>query len=463
MADNNRIFVEAPIIVVERVSSGAQEKASILAFPDEKQQDLQYIRSILVSAGTNKNGAHFLPSEMLKAHNTVVNKAIDIEHEESKVIGHIYECAFLHKNGDSFDPMAIIKEYEAAGRNLDENLDTDIAVAGVIHKMRFPEIADEISAGEWKVSMECYFRDFDIRIGNSIISRNEAMALGYDPDLLVRGFVKLKAGSKELGMHHVARVLRDITFSGMGIVKNPANPHSIILETAAHKEAMEKNTIEVDLERIDNLRGHKLEISSKGETQVVENEEKSDNLVKATPFSGDACADALYIEVDKETGGIKRILSSNKEEGAIRFSGPGVKGPGTMSSWPDDICKSFKKRHTKFNALDQSEAQVLHEHWCALFEEGCPVIGASAKAPECLRNTKNQVTRDPVDTTITKTVREHLEGPGNTNVTTLQVPLLTHTAKVQERKDEITRLKSSAVDLRSSLRDYVAVEKKTSK
>jgi len=465
MSKENKLFVDAPIIIVNEVSARAQEKASTLAFPEEKQHDLQYIRSILVSAGTNKNGAHFLPSEMLKAHNTVVNKAIDVEHEESKVIGHIYECAFLYKSGDSFDPVRVASEYKESGKNVDDELDMDIAVAGVIHKMRFPEMADEISAGLWRVSMECYFRDFDIKIGNNIISRNEAMTLGYDPDLLVKGFVKVTAGLRELGVHAVARVLRDITFSGMGIVKNPANPHSIILETAAHKEAMEKNTIVVDLERIDNLRGHTVEIATKGETQVVEDKEKSDNLVKAVPMLDGARADDLYIEVNKETGGIKRILSVSKEEGSLRWSGPGIKGPGSVTTYPEDICKSFKKRFTRFNALDQSEAQVLHEHWCALFEEPCPVIGASAKAPECLRNVRNSITKSPDDTTITKTIREHLEKPNNEFTTVLQFPVLTHNAsvKLDERKEELARIKANAESLRNSLRSFVASEKKTLK
>ena len=62
MAVENKVTIEAPIRVLDKVERAAQEKAAVLAFPDERQGDLQYIRSILVSAGTNKNGAHFLPS-----------------------------------------------------------------------------------------------------------------------------------------------------------------------------------------------------------------------------------------------------------------------------------------------------------------------------------------------------------------------------------------------------------------
>ncbi len=462
MTNQNKVTVYAPIIIDEHVAEEAQEKAAVLAFPEEKQGDLQYMRSVLVSAGTNKNGAHFLPSEMMKAHQTIVNKAIDIEHAEDRVIGHIYDCAFLFKDGEQFNPQEILSEYESASKNPDE-LDIDIVIAGVIHKMRFPEIADEILTGEWKVSMECFFKDFDIKVGENIITRLEAESLGYDPQDLIGGFVKVMVGNKALGKHLVSRVLRGITFSGMGIVKNPANPHSIILETAAHRERMETGDFVINLEHIDNLRGHKVEVSS---TEEVE-EEAAEATVPIKVISEDGemeIEEQIYVEVDKETGGIKRVLSiGGKEEAVLRNSGPGIGGPGSITSYPDEICKSFKKRVTKFNALDQSEGVVVHEHWCALFEEPCPVIGASAKAPECLRNVRNRTTRDERDNTLTKTVREHVDdAPSNTFTTVLQ-PTLTTSASLQERKNQISRIRESAEELRSTLRDFVvSAEKKTS-
>lgn len=461
MVEENKVRVYAPIQVQKEVEKAAVEKAAVLTFPEEKQGDLQYIRSIMVSAGTNKNGAHFLPSEMMRAHNTIVHKAIDIEHEEEKVIGHIYDCAFLFKDGEQFDPLKTMSEFQETSKDPD-SLDIDIAVAGVIHKMRFPQLAEEISRGDWKVSMECYFKDFDIKIGNQIITRSEAQALGYNPEDLIGGFVKVVAGTKALGKHFVARVLRNITFSGMGIVKNPANPHSIIMETAAHREQMEKGEQVVNLEHIDNLRGHRIELSSHRETK-----EQTAAEVKVVSEDGTMRAEEqVYIELDNETGGIKRILTvGGKEDAAIRWTGPGIGGPGSIRSYPDELCKSFKKRVTKFNALDQSEAQVVHEHWCALFEEACPVIGATAKAPECLRNVRNRTVKDEADNNLTKTVREHVSnGPANTFVTVLhKPPVMDKAAKgsTGDRKDQITRIRAEAESLRNSLRSFVAAEKKT--
>lgn len=464
MVEENKVRVYAPIQVQEEVEKAAVEKANFLSFEDgEKQEDLAYIYSILVSAGTNKNGAHFLPSEMMKAHNTIVNKAIDLEHEEDKIVGHFYQCDFLYKDGSTFDPVKVMAEFEESANNPD-SLDIDIGTAGVIHKMRFPNLADEIIAGDWKVSMECFFKDFDIKVGDQIITRDEAQALGYNPDDLIGGFVRIMAGQKALGKHFVSRVLRHITFSGMGIVKNPANPHSIIMETAAHREQLEKGEQVINLENIDNLRGHKIELSS---TKEEDSQKEITAKVKVVSEEGDMeVADQIYVELDKETGGIKRVLTvGGKEDAALRWTGPGIGGPGSITSYPDELCKSFKKRVTKFNALDQSEGQVIHEHWCALFEEACPVIGATSKAPECLRNQKNRTVKDERDNTLTKTVREHIDGaPSNTFVTVLSKPVLSKdvaNARV-DRQEQVDRIRAEAEELRNSLRSFVAAEKKTS-
>jgi hypothetical protein len=144
-------------------------------------------------------------------------------------------------------------------------------------------------------------------------------------------------------------------------------------------------------------------------------------------------------------------------------------GPGAVESNVDSTCVSFKKRLTKYNALDQSEGAVVQEHWCALFEEHCPVIGATAKAPECLRNAKNRTVRDNEDNTLTKIHPEYMNGkPANTFVT---VPLpdgiptyvVASDAQLSARQEQIGRLREEAQSLRNSLREFcIKDEKKNS-
>ncbi|RKZ10815.1 hypothetical protein DRQ25_01530 [Candidatus Fermentibacteria bacterium] len=234
--DNKPILLEAEI-EVEKVSEEAQEKATaaIIELPkdDEKQMDLQYLSAILVSSGENLNHAYFLPSELVKAEGTIVSKALDIEHKEDEIIGHLYDRAFMTKEGAKLEMAELASEDAGV---LDKK-DMHVAMAAVVYKNRFPEIADEIDAGNWKVSMECYYQSYDVKIGDLIITRPEAEALGIATmgDSLFGRLAKVIKGGVEIAEGTVTRVLRNITFSGCGIVEKPANPPSVVLETAGEK------------------------------------------------------------------------------------------------------------------------------------------------------------------------------------------------------------------------------------
>ena len=130
--------------------------------------------------------------------------------------------------------------------NLDKK-EIHIAIAGIVYKDRFPNMANEIADKQWKVSMECYYRDFDVKVGDLIISQKEAEVLGLTKteDGVFGGLAKVIKDGVEIASGKLTRVLRGICFSGCGVVKNPANPDSIVLETANNKE-----NVNIDKEEI---------------------------------------------------------------------------------------------------------------------------------------------------------------------------------------------------------------------
>ncbi|MEA3421161.1 MAG: hypothetical protein U9Q97_05740, partial [Acidobacteriota bacterium] len=228
----NKFYLEADI-KIEKETSILKEKASrVIDLPkkEDKQPDLQYFSAVFVSSGRNLNNAFFLPTELLSAEGTVVNKALDIEHKEDQIIGHIYDRVFMTTKGEVVD----LKELSALDQTAMNEKEIHIAIAGIIYKNRFPNIAEEIANKEWKVSMECYYESFDIKVGNLIISPQEAEMLGLatKDDKILGKIAKVIKDGVEIAAGEVARVLRGICFSGCGVVKNPANPASLILETA---------------------------------------------------------------------------------------------------------------------------------------------------------------------------------------------------------------------------------------
>jgi hypothetical protein len=212
----HKIEVTAPL---HTEAAALAEVADILSLPEEKdrQPDLQYLTAIFVSSGMNKNGAVFLGSELMKARETINNKAVDLEHDERSIIGQITGRAFLNRDRT---PINIEKTAKMTSKQLDE-LEIDVGITAIVHKARFPELAQEIMEGQWMVSMEAYYRDFDVKVGDMIIPREKAEELGFDK--MIGSVVQLKDGEKEMGFHLVGRVLRDILFAGAGLVK-PCQP-----------------------------------------------------------------------------------------------------------------------------------------------------------------------------------------------------------------------------------------------
>lgn len=246
---DNKFYIEAEIKLQEETIDLQKTVASIIDLPKEgeKQPDLLYFSAIFVSSGANLNGAHFLPTELVKAEGTIISKALDIEHKEDEIIGHIYDRAFMDHDGNKLDvkELANIEEGALNAKNM------HVVIAGVIYKNRFPNVAQEISNKKLKISMECYYANYDVKIGNLVMTRKDAEAMGLaNDDRMFTRFAKVIKKGKEVAEGQIERILRGICFSGCGVVKNPANPPSVILETANQKPES-KEVIILDYDKLE--------------------------------------------------------------------------------------------------------------------------------------------------------------------------------------------------------------------
>lgn len=335
MLKEEKFYLESSIDILEETDELRQEVSSVIKLPEEKdrQIDLSYFSAVFVSSGENLNHAFFLPSELVIAKDTIASKALDVEHEENEIIGHLYDYAFTDKEGKPLEVKELANK-EAADLDKEE---VHIVVAGVIYKNRFPNIADEVAGGMWKVSMECYYQGYDVKVGDLIISKKEAEMLGFaskEENTLFGRAAKVIKGGIEIAEGTVTRVLRNICFSGCGIVKNPANPPSIILETASEKQV--KEVLILDYDKVENnVTSTNIEDynnKGQGNKEIAEGDE-------SPPMS------------DNDTVGI--CVSYKKEVIDSTFKGPGT--------------------------------NVLHTDWCALFETACTSFSRDTTDPNCLR------------------------------------------------------------------------------
>jgi hypothetical protein len=330
-----KMYLEAKIELHEETAALRDKASKIINLPDEKnkQPDLLYFSAIFVSSGENLNHAYFLPSELVKAEGTIINKALDVEHKEDQVVGHIYERAFMDKDGNPLN----INELASDDASKIDKRDIHVAIAGILYKNRFPNIAEEVASGQWKVSMEAYYGDFDIKVGDVIMSKKEAEALGLasEKENVFGKLAKVIKNGKEIAVGNLARVLRGIIFSGCGIVKNPANPPSVILETAKSK---------------------KLDI---GDSVIIFT---IDNNNKVT-------------SIDVEDGE-KALKNKDKSE---------ITRDDTVG-----ICVSFKK-YIYGDTYRGPNSEIIHENWCSLYDEACTSFSRDTTDPDCLKNQRDRV------------------------------------------------------------------------
>ena len=196
---------------------------------NKEQIDLYYLSSVLVSTGWNKNDDVFDAQEMWEARSTPEDKQFNYMHNEKDIIGHITANYVVDFEGNSLDGDLSFAE---AGSPTDFNIITQ----GVLYKSwsdpelreRMNNIIEEIEEGNrWYVSMECLFPNFDYALkdetgASKIVRREEASAF-------LSKHLRAYGGTGRYEGYTVGRLLRNISFSGKGLVSKPANPRSVIL------------------------------------------------------------------------------------------------------------------------------------------------------------------------------------------------------------------------------------------
>ena len=241
--NNNTVAYCAPIIsenATLSTTAGKHNKDRALALnflsqedaqaENKEQLDLYYLSSVLVSTGWNKNDDVFAAQEMWAARSTPEDKQFNYMHDEKDIIGHITANHVVDFEGSDLNSEL---SWAQAGSPKDFNIITQ----GVLYKSwsdpelreRMNNIIEEIEEGNrWYVSMECLFPSFDYALTDEttglskVVKREEASAF-------LSKHLRAYGGAGKYEGYTVGRLLRNISFSGKGLVSKPANPRSIIL------------------------------------------------------------------------------------------------------------------------------------------------------------------------------------------------------------------------------------------
>ena len=215
---------DLPLPELTAVAEEQLEKLGVSKAENKEQIDLYYLQSILVSTGWNKNDDVFDPKELWEARNTPEDKPFNFMHNEKDIIGHITANEVVDFGGE------VISE----GSEVPSKF--NILTSAVIYtewsdpeqRQRMEKIVSEIEDGKWFVSMECLFPNFDYALAGDngemrVVPRNEASAF-------LTKYLRSYGGNGKYENYRVGRLLRNLSFSGKGLVSKPANPRSVILE-----------------------------------------------------------------------------------------------------------------------------------------------------------------------------------------------------------------------------------------
>jgi hypothetical protein len=282
----------------------AATQKDLLQFATEnKQEDLLYFKAVYATCGFNLNDDVFINEEFWNARKTPVLKPTNWQHKDSDIIGVIYAVEAQYLDGTPID----IENVEIPAQ------DFELVVHGVVYKYTFAERAAEIETrsknGELYVSMETWFDDFAYALLDEdtksiqVVSRNQSTA-GLDKYLRCCGGVG-KYNGKRIG-----RVLKGMTFGGMGIVDQPANPRSggevhasdITTENTIMAEDV-REAVKAELEarataaKVSALEGEVVELKKLNATASENLERVADKAKRAEEAK--SVADAILAVVDK--------------------------------------------------------------------------------------------------------------------------------------------------------------------
>lgn len=238
----------SPVIIdhlnIDYLAALVKDDNLALASVNLDNADLFYLKSILVSTGWNLNDDVFMAEELWKARKTPEHKQFNFMHDDNDIIGHITSNQVAAFDGsllvDSDDITEIPQNFNIITNAVIYKLWTDADKRSRINKL----IA-EIKQNKWFVSMECFFPRFDYALQNSqgeirLIEREESSAF-------LTKHLRAYGGSGVYEEYKVGRILRDLIFSGKGLVNRPANPRSVILQEQDDEAIAYANEQEIEM------------------------------------------------------------------------------------------------------------------------------------------------------------------------------------------------------------------------
>tara|TARA_Y100001973_G_C5201122_1_gene337768 strand:- start:1389 stop:2837 length:1449 start_codon:yes stop_codon:yes gene_type:complete len=361
----------SPFTIKAEEFTSEVEKSEIekLLADEKKQHDLFYLESVLVSTNWNRNDDVFLADATWAARNTPEDKPFNFMHDENDIIGHIIGSYVTDAEGNR-----IPDDQEEAPANF------DIITRAVLYnswmnqenRERMDNIIAEIDEDKWFVSMECLFAGFDYAVIDK--TGNQQLVTRSDDSSFLTKHLRAYGGTGEYEGYKVGRALRDISFSGKGLVSNPANPRSIILNS---------KSIAFSVDGFSTMKETNMSESQVQEEQLVEEPVVAEELteevvetVEADAVTDDSSTEATevaeVVEEVVETVTEDTVATDDKTDEAIASLEEALKSAeAKISALEAVVAKSAQDlKQAEAEMYDMKKKQKEEKRKAALIEAG---------------------------------------------------------------------------------------------
>lgn len=312
------IVPEESFEIPEHVLAAARKNNHFSLAENKDQMDLYYFRSILVTTGFNLNDDVFDVKETWAARYTPEDKPFNYEHDCTDIIGH-HTANYVIDDSSSMNVVPANTPIDGLPERF------HIVTRVVMYKLydheerqeRADKIIAEIRENLWFVSMEAWYNDFDYALLNEKTGESKIVARNEKTAFLTK-HLRAYGGEGTYQNYRVGRLLRNITFGGSGLVRNPANPNSIIFkDNASTKLFSSKSTLVYEIPSEKN-NGSKIIMSTEAkdinlDSLVAKLTEQASTIAELQKQVAQNDSKVVAAKVDELTQSVATLTEKNKE------------------------------------------------------------------------------------------------------------------------------------------------------
>ena len=298
-------------------------------------------------------------------------------HNEDDIIGHITGSYVVDHEGNHLSQEEKPEQFDIITQAV-----LYTSWSGEEKRERMNKIIAEIEEGKWFVSMECLFPAFDYALQTTegqtkIIERNEASAF-------LTKHLRAYGGEGTYENYRIGRLLRNLAFSGKGLVSKPANPRSIILDKGEYFDESKSQTLTISSIKEMKMSDHDKQIedlrAELAEAKAA-NEALKEQVVAEQQSEFEAKIQALEATIAEQAGTIEA------KDATIAEQAEAIKnGEEDMKKKMDEL-REMKKKEAMMKrraqleeaGLDAEEASATVESFDGVNDEAFEAVVAMMK------------------------------------------------------------------------------------